>query len=129
MTPNINSWMGQNTGWLDEPSAANRAVRAWIRIQDRPASIKFYRNGSMNVEQIVRVEFDSTRQRDMKDEAGTASQIDVTIFGVQDHPDEAVEDTDLQDDDAFIYEGNSYIVKDVLWLPGEVQAQASRVSK
>lgn len=60
---------------------------------------------------------------------GQASVITLIIFGVKDHPTQA--DTDIADDDQFrlVSGGPIYRVKDVIALPGEIQAKAVRVSK
>lgn len=106
---------------------ADRAVSAWLRIQDRPTSISIMRGSDDLEAQTVRIEY-STQAGEASGRAGVSAVRDVTIFGVADHPDASVEDTDIQKADRIVLSGSEYRVVDVVAYPGEVQAFAERVT-
>lgn len=110
-------------------NAAVRAVRAWQRIQDRPTTITVYRGNpaAAQTAQTVRVEFDNTTAQVIR-QAGQAAQQGVILFGVRDHPDTDVLDTDLKKGDRVTLSDGNYQVISVLDLPGEIQARAERLS-
>jgi len=110
-------------------NAAVRAVRAWQRIQDRATTITVYRGNPAVAQtaQVVRVEFDSTTARVIQ-QAGQAAQQGVILFGVRDHPDNDVSDTDLKKGDRVMLADGNYQVISVIDLPGEIQARAERLS-
>lgn len=109
-------------------SAAQRAINAWQRINDKPSSITIYRNATAQTAQTVRLEFDDgTKQDALSKAGGTTNERELVIFGVKDHP--TITTTDLKDDDGFTYDGQTYQVKGVIKLPGEVQARAVKWSK
>lgn len=110
-------------------NAAVRAVRAWQRIQDRATTITVYRGNPAVAQtaQVVRVEFDSTTARVIQ-QAGQAAQQGVILFGVRDHPDSDVPDTDLKKGDRVMLADGNYQVISVIDLPGEIQARAERLS-
>lgn len=120
--PRLDSWL--NNDPLRPPTAAQRAVDAWRRIQDRPTSITLIRLGTA---QTFRVEFfsGSTRQ---EGEAATADVRYCTLFGVSDHPNVSVLDSNIQTGDQFALDGDRYQVLDVVAYPGEVQARCMRQS-
>ncbi len=104
--------------------AVVRAIMAWQRIQDRATSITVYRDSVAQTAQTVRIEYSSVAND--RREAGQASVRDLVIFGVVDHPD--VADTNLQKGDRFAIGSDQYEVKDVIELPGEIQARAERIA-
>lgn len=110
-------------------NAAVRAVRAWQRIQDRATTITVYRGNPAVAQtaQVVRVEFDSTTARVIQ-QTGQAAQQGVILFGVRDHPDSDVPDTDLKKGDRVMLADGNYQVISVIDLPGEIQARAERLS-
>jgi hypothetical protein len=100
---------------------------AWQRIQDRATTITVYRDGAaLAGTQTVRIEY-STIANERRG-AGEASVRDIVLFGVMDHPDVAVTDTNLKKDDQFSLADGIYRVLDVIVIPGEVQARAERIS-
>jgi hypothetical protein len=120
----IGHWFGQNR--LAPVDSGVRAAAAWKRIQDKPAEIVIRRGSSDLDAQTVRIEF-STFQRTIQG-AGEASEVELVVFGVRDHPDTFVLDTDMATDDRFRYKGENYEIYDVINLPGEVQAMAKRLT-
>ncbi len=120
--PDLDAWLSQRG--RRAISAATRAVRAWQRILDRPSSVVVYRGGAAQAAQTVRVEFEGGAT--FRREAGEASARTVTLLGVADHPEEA--DTDLRKGDRFTLAGAQYEVKDVIAVPGEIQARAERLT-
>jgi hypothetical protein len=106
--------------------AVVRAIMAWQRIQDRATVITVYRNGAAQTAQSVRIEYSSVAND--RRAAGEASVRESVIFGVMDHPNVAVPDTNLLKGDRFTVGSEQYEIKDVIVLPGEVQARAERIS-
>lgn len=100
-----------------------RAVLTWARIQDRPTSITAIRAGVALAAQTVRVEEAPPSTR-LTDAGGRVAQLSVTIFGVKDHPDDAVADTDVQAGDRFVVNNREYRVVAVVDYPGQRQAAA-----
>lgn len=76
--------------------------------------------------QTVRIEPAVTGGNEMTGAGGRFTGRPVTIFGVRDHPDDAVADTDIAKGYRFTHEGSDYRVKDVSLYPGEIQAFAER---
>ena len=108
--------------------AATKAAGAWNRIQDKSTSITVYRGGVAQTAQTVRIEFRTTQAVNRQEDMKSAIVRELTIFGVIDHPDEDVSDTDLQTGDLFVYDAIRYEVIDVAKYPGEIQAQAVRMT-
>ncbi len=123
--PDYNAWIAARTSPIN---AAVRAVRAWARIGDRPISVTVYRNRVAQAAQTVRLEYDSMRGIREIQMAGEVNKHRVILFGVLDHPDPDVDDTDLQKGDRFTLADGDYEIKSVIRLPGEVQATAERIS-
>ncbi len=121
--PNFDTWLGQSHNGHSAPSAAQRAVDALRRINDRPSSIVLYRNETPLAAQTVRIEFDDSVLQKM-DSPGVASEREIVVFGIKDHA--TVADTDIQVKDLFTLNNQDYEVRDVIELPGEVQAEAVR---
>jgi hypothetical protein len=123
--PDYNEWLGNRTSPIN---AAVRAVRAWARIQDRATSITVYRGGAAQPAQTVRLEYDSRRGAQILQMAGEASLSRVIVFGVVNHPDPTITDTDLRKGDRFTLPDGDYEIQSVITLPGEIQATAERIS-
>ena len=104
--------------------AGGRAALAWRRIQDKPSSITILRVGTA---QTVRIEFSETVRESM-DISGTGSYRDVVVFGVRDHSDVSVTDTDILARDRFVLNNVEYQVMDVVTTLGEVQARCEAIS-
>lgn len=105
------------------PNADRRAVRAWLRISDRPVSITVTRAGVQLAAQTVRVE-PSAGGSTVNGPVGEFGTGGVTVFGVIGHPSGSltVPDTNLQRGDRFLYNGDMVIVDAVILEPGELQA-------
>ncbi len=109
-------------------SAADRAVRAWARINDKPTSVTLYRNSAEQTAQTMRIEPDAVAFTEEVRGPGLAALARVLLFGVQDHPSASVADTDVQKGDLFTLDDGQYRVIDAWEYPGEVQARAERVT-
>lgn len=107
--------------------AGRRAAAAWERIQAKATSITVYRGTVAQTAQTVRLEWTVTAPDEQRGVAGQAVRARLVIFGVADHPDETVTDTNLARGDRFQVGGINYEVIDVLAYPGEVQAFAERI--
>lgn len=128
--PNINNWLTPTDGSGQGITEADRALDAWRRINDNPAmvhSIVIRRNGVKQAAQTVRVEFGTGSERGSTDDNATLYQISGTLFGVRNHPDASVPDTDILPDDEFGIDGVRYRVRTVLPYAGDVQATFYRV--
>lgn len=124
--PDFNVWAGVQR--IDPIDASRRAVDAWKRIQDKPVTITITRGASTIAAQVVRIEFDETNPNDASTQTTQGvPTYDLILFGVQNHP--TVTANNLQDGDKFRHEGKLYEVRDVIKLPGEVQARAVRYGK
>jgi hypothetical protein len=122
--PDFDNYLGQTAlGGID---IGTRAVRAWLRIQDKPTSITVARGDADLDAQTVRLEWQSAREA--QGGAGEAGIRQLVIFGVQDHPDGDVVDTDLARGDRFRHDGANFNVVDVVTYPGEIQAFAERIT-
>lgn len=101
-----------------------RAEKIWQRILERPASIVIVRNRTRALAvQTVRVEYmTASRDHESKDMSISASR-DVIIYGVRNHPDETVRDTDIQRGDRFTYNGQTWVVDNVVFVLGGIQAK------
>lgn len=97
----------------------DRAADAWRRIQDKPTSIVLKRSTTLLDAQTVRIEFSSgaTEQQTANSVPGF---LNVTIFGVKDHP--TISDTDIQRGDRVVLGNTEYEVVGVIASIGEVQA-------
>lgn len=114
-------------------SDAARAERIWAKIQRKPSSIAFTRPKVVTksgttpetvlAAQTVRVVADN-RATPVEGVAGAAPTRAVIIYGVVDHPDPAVADTDIREGYTALIDGKHYRVTDVLSVPGGLQALA-----
>lgn len=121
--PDLSLWLSDTEAIDEEP----RAVLAWRRILDKPTSVSFRTAAGSSVgAQTVRIEHDS-RATQPTSAAGQAAVRTVTIFGVRDHPDSTVADTNIAANYRFVLLGEEYRVVDVVRTLGEVQAFAEAV--
>lgn len=121
--PTFSNWYQAND--LDVLSASERAVRCWMRIQDRASSIVIDRDGSTLSAQTVRIEYGEQADPHRSDVAGAGVR-DVWVIGVANHP--SVADTNIRARDRFALNYETYVVVDVISVPGEVQARCERLS-
>lgn len=112
--PNFDAWLGSMS-----QTAANRAADALRRINEKPASLVFVRNGAAQAAQTVRVEYDRAQSTEQGAGAQSSSR-KLIVFGVRDHP--TVTNTNIQRGDRFAYQGGQFRVIDVIVTLGEVQA-------
>jgi hypothetical protein len=106
---------------------AHRAALAWRRISEKPTSITIRRAGATQTAQTVRVEFSEASNQRMG-ASGDGAVRDVIIFGVRNHPDEDIADTDIEKGDRFVHLDVEYTVRDLVTTLGEVQAHCEAVS-
>lgn len=120
--PDFDSWVGTNV--TEVLNAEGRAALAWRRIQDRPSEIVLSREGVGDLDaQIVRIESDNTVTDQTSPGVNTITAVQkVTVFGVRDHADPFVPDTDIERSDRFRINGVRYEVMSIMTPPGEVQA-------
>ncbi|MBZ0293570.1 MAG: hypothetical protein K8L99_13465 [Anaerolineae bacterium] len=110
------------------PKAADRAVDAWNRIQDKPNSINVRRISSSSSKttlaaQTVRIEVDNTAMDAPATDSAQSGKQRLVIFGVRGHC--SIANTDLQQGDTFKYNERSWRVIAVnLENLGELQAMA-----
>lgn len=105
----------------------HRAALAWRRISEKPTSITIRRGTDTLDAQTARIEFSESSNQRMG-AAGEGSVRDVVVFGVRNHPDSSIDDTDIKPKDRFVYLNVEYQVKDLVTTLGEVQAHAEAVS-
>jgi hypothetical protein len=116
----INEWLAVSDS-MGAALVEERAVTAWARVQDKPASIVVLRGAAERPAQTVRIETE-TNDRSATGPGGTTYQIDAVVYGVKDHPDEEVLDTDLQPGDQFALGGRQYeVIAAAVETPGHVQ--------
>lgn len=121
--PDLNAILSSGTP-LDED---HRAALAWRRISEKPTTITLKRGAATLDPQTMRVE-NSEASSMQRGNAGTGTLRDVVLFGVRNHPDVTVEDTDVQAKDRFVLNNIEYQVMDIVRTLGEVQARAEAVS-
>lgn len=126
--PNLSYWRNKRDGigLFGRPADEEvRAVAAWQRILDKPTTVAFFNravNGSNG--QTLRVEWKTVSNREQFGGAGTTATTQrVTLFGVKDHPDPDVEDSDIEINDQFVIGDVAFIVQEVVEYPGEIQAR------
>jgi len=102
---------------------AERAARAWARIQDKKTDIVIIRDGTELPEQSVRLEYDNAG-RIVQTVIGGKSKQGLTVFGVLNHPDSSISDTDVIENDRFIVGNKEYKIISILVQLGEIQAYA-----
>lgn len=130
--PNFDRWMSTYTDFISE---TDRAVRAWLRIQDKASSIVIKRGMTRLDPQTVRIEEmpivmqQGAFLRAESDPYKTVKRITVTIYGVVGHPDtENVPDTDMREGDRFIWNNFEYEIMSLVHTKGELQALARGVN-
>ena len=118
------------SNWLQTDDVVNgdvRAVRTWSLILRDAQSIVVDRDGVDRDAQTVRITYDNDAKWVGGDSnVGKSSNREVVIFGIKDHPNSSVTDTDLQAGDRFIFEDVRYEIRDVFDLPGSVQCKAQK---
>ena len=118
---NFNTWMQQNNSSLDE---SHRAIRAWNLILRNPTEITVLRGSSEVLDpQQVRIEYSNT-EREIDGSSAKGAKRDVIIFGVKNHPDEDVLDTDIKRGDLFELNTQDFRVEEVMVVPGGIQVTA-----
>lgn len=112
---------------------AQRAERIWIKILRKPSQIAFTRLAPITDDdlpaeptitlpaQTARVNRDN-RPRDLRGDTGEGTQLHCVVYGVRDHPDPLVSDTDIERGDTFVLDGDHYIVDYVNLVPGGKQS-------
>lgn len=101
-----------------------RAVRAWNLILRNPVEVTILRGmNTVLSPQKVRLEYSNT-EREIEGGSANGVKRDVIIFGVRNHPDESVLDTDIKRGDLFELNGQSFRVDDMILVPGGIQASA-----
>lgn len=116
--PDFNAWLGLPSALDDD---AQRAVRAWRRIQDRPSSVVLIRGGVDQTAQTVRIEYERVITGMSVSETGQTPVQRIIIFGVKGHPDGTVLNTSLQVNDRFRYDGRWFELTSIVEHPGEIQ--------
>lgn len=113
------------SNWLTTTLAQqHRADDAWQRIQEKPTSVVLKRNGSDLTAQTVRLEMDSTVQRNGSQVADVDMQR-IVVFGVKGH--ETVADTNIQRGDRLVAYSTQWEIDLVVVTFGEVQGIGRRV--
>lgn len=119
--PDFGAWL--NAKHDREYNAQSRAASAWNRILDRPTEITINRNGTDLPVQTVRLEVPPTPREigvGGEPQLGLLGKKTVILFGIKDHP--YLDDTDVQRNDRFVWQDESYDVTGVVEFPGEIQA-------
>lgn len=117
---NFNAWLTETEAIDEEP----RAVRAWNHINDKPTSVAFRKpDGTTLDAQTVRLESDNSAS-ESEAVSGAAPVRKLVIFGVANHPDSGVADTDIGEGYRFVHQNDAYRVVDVIETLGEVQGIA-----
>lgn len=128
---NFGDWFASSGSFSLRPQAAERAAAAWRRINDKPTSIVVLRSvgatKSKLAAQTVRVEL-STTASDMRGEVVTPSKQTAIVFGVLDHPDSGVPDTDIRGGDRFTIGSTTFEVIGVVSTIGEIQATCEAIT-
>jgi hypothetical protein len=126
MSIDFSGWLGNSNNLSSVPSdtAAQRAVRAWRRINDKPSTVAFKpKTGATLAAQTVRIESDN-RATEAESAAGKVPVRKLIIFGVRNHPDVTVADTDMKEGYRFVSGTDEYTVIDTIETLGEVQGIA-----
>lgn len=116
--PDFTRWDTSGAGAIQ---AAQRAVRAWLRIQRDPVTIQFRRGSDLLDEQTVRIGTASSGAEVTSLPGQKAGIQTITVYGVRDHPDDAVSNTDMKRGDRFVYSDKFYRITGIVIAPGEVQ--------
>lgn len=108
-------------------SDASRAESVWRHIQRKASSVVFTKPKVVGVAdpevlpaQMVRVVRDN-RPSMVRGEAGNAPRVQAVVFGVRDHPDAAIADTDMARGYTFRLDGSEYVCDYVNLVPGGKQ--------
>jgi hypothetical protein len=107
--------------------ASHRAALAWRRISDKPTSITLKRGTTTVSAQTVRVEYDESLKT-VEGVSASPALRGVVVFGVRDHPDSSIADTNIRAKDRFVLGSVEYQVRDVVTTLGEVQAHCEAIS-
>jgi|GEM_PF-2320589 len=118
---NITAWLVGNNA----PSASERAVLAWRRIQDKPTSITIKRDSITLPAQTVRIEYSESERLVMGEANGASAVRDVVVFGIKTHP--TLANTDLKYGDMFAFDGAIFRVVMTISTIGEIQAKAEAI--
>jgi hypothetical protein len=123
--PDIFRWMGNN----ESMQASEFAQSMWNLIQRRPEALVIQRLGVNLDPQTVRVEY-SKEARESTDRSSTANvrSRDIMVYGVKDHPDPGVPDTDISTGDLFSLNNRLFRVTDVYINPGQIEAEGVAIS-
>lgn len=116
--PDFTRWDTSGAGAIQ---AAQRAVRAWLRIQRDPLSVQFRRGSGLLPAQTVRVGTASAGAETTSLPGQKVGIQTITVYGVRDHPDSDVADTDMARGDRFMYGDKFYRITGLVEAPGEVQ--------
>lgn len=131
--PDLSKWRGNSRRVISNIVPAERAVDAWRRIERDPTQITLVRKGAAQPAQTVRLVM-GTETKERQGTVGDGVRRVGVIFGVRDHA--TVADTDIRAEDRFALNVGSedaprwvqYIVLDVDYRPGEVQARIQQVT-
>jgi len=107
-------------------SQAQRAADAWARINRDPHSIIIVRDGTPLAAQTMRVEYSTSVNVSVGDGMGRSAMTEVWLLGIRNHA--TLSDTDIQRDDRFALDGQTFRVETVMHLPGEIQAKGEAIS-
>lgn len=122
--PDMSAWLGVGGDLASVPTEteAQRAARAWRRINDKPTSVVFRKpDGTTLAAQTVRLESDNSASLS-ESEAGAAPRRKLIIFGVHNHA--TVTDTNIAEGYRFVSGNDLYRVVDVIDTLGERQGVA-----
>lgn len=111
-------WLASSDNPVDETFAA---IHQWKMIRDKPTTIVVVRERAELNEQIVRIErYSIAREDTYENMTGTVQR--AIVFGVKNHPDITVLDTDLQRSDRFRVENSIFEVVEIIVTSGAIQA-------
>jgi hypothetical protein len=120
----VDAWFGGVDSAIDEEA---RSQAAWRRISRDPTSVVILRGAVDLAAQTVRITQapggDLTNQP-----TGAVSQNAVIVYGVRDHPDVTIADTNIRISDKFVFENRDYLIKSIVMPPGEIHAYGEQFS-
>jgi hypothetical protein len=120
MMIDIDAWISESEVIREAP----RAVRAWNHIQDKPTAVTFKKpDGTVLAAQTVRLESDNGVSEN-ESAAGTSPTRKLVVFGVINHPDSDVADTNMAEGYRFVYLNDEYRIVDIIRTLGELQGIA-----
>lgn len=117
--PNFQLWLNRD---------AERAVRTWQRILEKPSEIVLVRGTTELAAQTLRLEYSSAEREATGEDGAVSIMRDVLIFGVCNHPDASIEDTAIQRGDRFAARGQVWEIDDVIFVHGGLQAKGRVMS-